>query len=1209
MNQILLAQTCPPRPTASLRLNNNDICGDQPIMVTNNSEENGNSVFYVWDWGDGTRDTVQDRSTPVHRYRDRADLCSQSNDGQAYILLLKIINRNPACQGHQAQTEIYAYARPRADFEAPAEICIDNPVAFFTNKTCPRTTPNTTYTWDFGDPMSGAANRSTDKDPNHRYSALGTYTVTLTVNSVCGSTTFQKQITVREPAVIAVNYTPPANSCGPFSIQFQNRSTGQSGNWWQVLGAADTAITEGFSFLNGTMQNSLSPTIRFDKKGTYKIRLIINSPCGEKTWLSQTIRVSTVPKVAVDTIPSACIPYAVRPIGRLLDDGGDTPPQYNWQFTGANPSAAVGFTPPEINYTVAGTYTLQFNAVNTCGTGTATFTLLLNDKIRPTFPGLVSQFCNTDTAFYTFRAEPMGGTWSGAAITAAGVFRPSVVGTGVYAVRYSVIQGSCRGDTSINLTVGGSSVSAGAPQEICGTQNLLILRGGIPTGGIWRGLGVVDSVAGLFNPALTGLGSFELTYSFGTAASTCVNSATKTVTVKPRPIARLDTLADDLCVNIPQVFKHKSSNITRFDWQFNPSANSNLEMPTYAYTAAGNYTLRLVVTNREACTDTISKAISVNVPPIVRFSLSNTEGCSPLDVSFTNTSTGSTRTGFQWQFGNGTTANVRTPNAQTFYNRSLADTTYQIRLLGTTPGCPTVIDSARLTLFTLPKARFGVDVDTGCSPMTVRFTNISTGSPRQFQWDFGNNRAATTEIPPTQTYTTDSILRSYIIRLAVANTCGRDSFEKKIVVRPSATRPFFSLSRTEGCSPLTVSLQNFAAAGATVTYDFGDGNRYTTPNPIYTFNKAGVYTITQYASGVCGFDSTKRTVTVFASPSVDFTWSQNNSCRERKISFRNLSTPTNLNLTWDFGDSTQSGASNPVKDYRKSGTYRVILSATNAANGCQAADTATVEVVAPLVFSVDSIKNATCFGIDDGAIVILQGGVTGGSRVYEFSLNDSTFQKINRSGVFSNLKGRQFYEVWVRDTAGCVDSARVFVGGLPPLSIDAGGDRTIELGDSVQIFVAGNRSEKLKVKWSPPRGLRCDTCTAVWARPFETTVYTIQATDANGCTERSLLTLTVNKNLKIFVPSVFSPNDDGINDKLEPHIGSNVLKVNYFRVFDRWGSLLYQAENFTPNDPSVGWDGRWRGKRAETGVYVFLMAVELITGQKEILKGDFNLIR
>ena len=846
-------------------------------MVTNISTDNGNAVFYVWDWGDGMKDTVQDQSTPVHQYSERGDICSQSNDGQAYTLTLTIVNRRATCPGHQAQTTIYAYARPRADFVAPDEICIDNPVAYFTNKTCPRTTPNTTFEWDFGDPTS-TDDTSLEDNPNHRYSKLGTYIVTLVVKSTCGSTTYKRPIVVREPPSIGVTYTPPTTTCGPFDVPFQNTSTGQSGNKWEVLNAVGDTITEGYRFTNGTSATATNPTIRFDKKGIYFVKLTIASPCGNKSWKSQSITVQTPPRVVIDSMPTGCIPFTAQPRGRLLDDGGAGAPQYVWQFSGASPSTFAGLTPLDVNFSTAGSFPITLKATNACGKGEATYMLDLSDKIRPIFPNLKTTFCNTDTAIYTLKAQPTGGSWTSPAVSATGVFRPSVVGAGSYLVKYDIVQGTCRGDSTITLTVGGAAVSAGAPQDICGTQNTVILRGPNPTGGRWRGLGIVDSVAGVFNPALTGLGNFDVVYAYGDALG-CVNVATKNITVKTSPIARFDTFPNALCVNIAQNFKHKSTNAVRFNWSFGNINTSAFENPNYVFLQMGNFDVKLVVTNRENCTDSVSKNIMVNAPPTARFLPSNTEGCSPLDVSFTNNSTNTPQTTFLWTFGNGTTSTVRSPSILTFYNNSLQDTVYNIRLSATNLGCPAVFDSTKLTLFTLPKARFGVDADTGCSPMTVRFVNISTGSPRSFRWSFGNGSTALTETAPTQIYLTDSTFQSYPIRLTVSNTCGVDSIERKIVVRPSATRPFFSLSKTDGCAPLTVALTNFAAANSTVTYDFGDGNRYTNPNPTYTYEQSGTYAITQYASGVCGFDSIKRTVNVFPTPSVKFDFLQSNSCQ------------------------------------------------------------------------------------------------------------------------------------------------------------------------------------------------------------------------------------------------------------------------------------------------------------------------------------------
>jgi gliding motility-associated-like protein len=1200
----LLAQPCPPRPSAALRLTNNDLCGEDPVSVSNVSEENGNSVFYVWDWGDGSRDTVQDRTTPTHRYRERGDLCNQSNQGQSYSLNLYMINRRGGCFGHQAQTTVFAYARPRADFDAPAEVCIDNPTAQFTNKTCPRTTPNTTYAWNFGDPTSNS-NTSTDESPQHRFTGLGEFEVTLTVNSFCGSTVFRKKIKVVEPPVLAVNYTPPTATCTPLSIVFQNNSVRQSGNRWTVVNTSGQTITEGVNFGNGSSANSQNATIEFTKKGIYRVILTISSPCGDKTWQSQDIAVETPPKIAIDSFSTSCVPFSVVPMGKLLDDGGSTP-QYRWTFQGGTPATATSLNAPQITFNTAGTYTMILQAENRCGVNEARFTTTFADKIRPIFPNLTTTFCNTDTATIRLAAQPAGGTWSGAAVTAEGVFRPSVVGIGNYPIRYLVQQGSCRGDSTVNLTVGGAIVETGTAQSICGTNSDLILRGGNPMGGTWRGLGISDSTAGIFKSSITGLGSFTVTYVVRHATTGCINSATKTISVLPTPIARFDSLPTTFCQNTTQIFRHRSVNAARVQWSFGDNTNSNLDAPSHIFTQTGLKTIKLLVTNTAGCTDSVSQPVMVNAAPQVRFRPSATEGCSPLDITFENTSTNDPNVRFNWNFGNGTTAQGRTPDVTTFVNNDLQDIFYKIKLTAQIEGCGAVNDSAQIMVSTRPKARFGVDADTGCSPMTVRLTQISTGSPRSYRWDLGNNTSSTLALPPFPTFTTDSVFKTFNIKLVATNACGVDSTTLPVVVRPSTTLPFFSLNRTQGCAPLTVRLTNFAAIGATVTYDFGDGNRYTNPNPTYTYNQAGTFTITQFASGGCGFDSTKRTVTVFASPSVSFSYAQARACKERKIQFRSQFS-TNANLTWDFGDSTTNGQSSPIHDYLKSGTYRVILTAASP-NGCSAADTQLVTVSSPLIFKIDSVKHATCFGVADGAIVVGQGGVTGGAQVYEFSLNDSTFQKINKSGVFSNLIGRQFYTVWVRDTGGCMDSNRVFINGLPPLSIDVGDERNIDLGDSVQIFVTSNRAERVKAKWTPLRGLRCDSCTANWARPFATTTYTIVGTDAAGCSERAFVTVNVNRVVRIFVPNAFTPNDDGVNDFIQPFAGVNVKRINYWRVFDRWGSLLHETRNADPTDPTLSWDGRFKGKRLSNAVFVYVMEIELLNGEVEILRGEFSLI-
>jgi gliding motility-associated-like protein len=115
--------------------------------------------------------------------------------------------------------------------------------------------------------------------------------------------------------------------------------------------------------------------------------------------------------------------------------------------------------------------------------------------------------------------------------------------------------------------------------------------------------------------------------------------------------------------------------------------------------------------------------------------------------------------------------------------------------------------------------------------------------------------------------------------------------------------------------------------------------------------------------------------------------------------------------------------------------------------------------------------------------------------------------------------------------------------------------------------------------------------------------YTVTA--SNECDERNASIAVAYEDCRqVYFPNAFSPNDDGINDVFLPFDGGDVTVVQYFRVYDRWGGLVFEAYNFQPNDFSAGWDGRAHGKRATPGVFVWLAEVEFRDGKVEIREGE-----
>jgi gliding motility-associated-like protein len=165
--------------------------------------------------------------------------------------------------------------------------------------------------------------------------------------------------------------------------------------------------------------------------------------------------------------------------------------------------------------------------------------------------------------------------------------------------------------------------------------------------------------------------------------------------------------------------------------------------------------------------------------------------------------------------------------------------------------------------------------------------------------------------------------------------------------------------------------------------------------------------------------------------------------------------------------------------------------------------------------------------------------------------------------------------------------------------------------DTQLIATVGNAQGAVQYAWSARDStwLSCMNCPDPFVDSLTNAhIFSIRVTDAAGCVASDNITISVDKIRRIFVPTGFSPNGDGENDRLLVH-GQSSARVLDFRVYDRWGELLFEMENTKVNDPNEGWDGTFRGKESMPGVYVWVLEVQYQDGVKEILKGDTTLIR
>ncbi len=304
--------------------------------------------------------------------------------------------------------------------------------------------------------------------------------------------------------------------------------------------------------------------------------------------------------------------------------------------------------------------------------------------------------------------------------------------------------------------------------------------------------------------------------------------------------------------------------------------------------------------------------------------------------------------------------------------------------------------------------------------------------------------------------------------------------------------------------------------------------------------------------------------------------------------------------SWSNTDTTNIFSSidqNPIDLFAN--LYTVTITDSN---GCEQIDSVIVDSPEPLWAQVDA-DSVTCFGDSDGSIFI---NAQGGEAPFTYSLDGDNF---SATSTFLGLESGG-YTAYIEDRNGCQTTFTTAVGGPEPIVVDLGDNFTINLGETANLNSTVTPAGNYFYNWSPSDSLTCADCPNPDAIKLNfQTSFQLTVEDEFGCSARDVVTVFVNKFRRVLVPTGFSPNGDGNNDVLRPH-GDEGTTVNVFRVYDRWGELVYQNElPFGINDLDVGWDGLFRSKELNPAVFVWYMEVEYIDGAKGNHKGQTTLIK
>lgn len=1039
---------------------------------------------------------------------------------------------------------------PVANFSWVHNGCINTTVQFNDNTTS--TKPVYRWTWNFGDPSSGAANTSTIQNPVHNYSAPGTYQVTYSSISTAGclSDTIRKQI--------VINPLATANIAGDISVCQGSAQPNVSFNG--VVGTAPFTFT--YSINNGANQtitttsgNSVNLPVSTATPATFTYRLISVTDAAGTAGCSQN---------QPDTVV-----IVVRPVPTGTISG--------------NASVCVNDPSPVITFTAAGsnapyTFTYQINA----GANQTITTTAGNSVTIPVSTATANSYIYTlisvadGNSTPCIQAQPGNVTVAVNPLPTASVSPPSQV---------------CINGASQVVTFTGANATApytftyklngGANQTITSTGNTASIT-------------VPATVAGVFNYQLVSV------QGAGTPACSQLQSGTTTVTVNSLPVAAF-TSGTTGCINKIVNFTDNSTPgagvINSWTWNFGDpgsgAANTaSIQNPSHTFTATGLYNVTLIVGTDRGCSSVVlQKSITIFDLPQAGFILPEVCLLDPF-AQFTDTSkVGAPQTinGWMWNFGDPGSGVNNTSNVKNAQHTFAAVGNYNVRLIvSTNNGCTDTLTQVLTVNGGNPIADFmAINPPNFCGNDSITIQNKSTitsGSITKVEiyWDNVNsptlfetddfpvfNKLYRHKYPDFQT----PLTRTYSIRYRAysGGVCVSDRI-RNITVNASPKVAFTTIpnicmnvapfqltqaSETGGVpGTFLFSGQGISAAGVFDPASVGPGT--------YTINYK--YTSTQGC-----VDSAQQSLTVLRAPIANFTLTTA-ACESKQVIFRDASSSQDGTLTtwtWNFGDGTAPLVQNTNADvthiFANAGNYNVTLTVTTS-DGCNSTNTSLPVVVAPLPRPAFSFPASVC--LPAAAVNFTNNSTiadgTQNSFTYSWDFGDpasgtnNTSTAINPTHIY-NGPGPYSIKLFVTSGAGCTGDTTIVMDIIHPQPIaDFDFSRaSICVGDNVGFIDKSTGADGTVNGWNWSFG---DGGTSLTQNPTQlyaaAQTYDVKlvVTNTQGCTSE-----TATKQFIVYPYPVVDAGPDRFvletgSVTLEPNVSGNKL------------SYLWQPATYLNND-------------------------------------------
>ena len=683
------------------------------------------------------------------------------------------------------------------------------------------------YFWDFGD-----GENSSEENPTHIFYEDGTYTVTLYAsNSNCSEYQIFSDVVVIVTPVAASIQFEQTDFCKPVTIQF-----------FDVSGSNVTSRQWTFQGGNPATSTATNPTVTYQTAGIYDVTLSVHN-----SQYSNTIVLNDT--VVVGTTPVADFTYQINGSTVSFTNNSAGASSFNWLFGDGSTSTLEN---PTHTYVTGGTYNATLTSINDCGQNQKIVSLMISAEPFANFSSNPNEGCSPFSTTFNNLSNSTNVNWTfeGGAPATSTDLNPTVsyLSPGSYDVQI-IATNNLGSDTLLieNYVTVYSQPSGGFTYNVNGTTVNFTQAVSNVSGFSWDfGDG---SQSANTDPVHTyaGDGTYNVVLTYYNSCDTLTQS--QQIIIATPPVAGFNYSVQSGCFPLEVQFTNTSStNSTNFSWNFEGGtpATSTQMNPLVVFNSPGTFDVSLTVSN-SAGNNTISELNLINVLNIPEPDFTYTSN----ELLFNFTYTGDPASTVQWFFGDGASA-----FGQTTSHVYLASGEYEVTVIASNQcGQNTLVYNLGVSLH--PLAQFTYNLNEGCAPIEVQFSNTSSSATSVFWLFEGGIPQFSTADNPIVTYTVEG---DYNVTLyAFGNNEGDTLVVEDIIHVNGGPDVDFNYEITNN----TVEFTNMSDNDAGDFYwDFGDDYISEDENPVHTYPNVGTYDVTLYASNDCGQHSNSETIQI-----------------------------------------------------------------------------------------------------------------------------------------------------------------------------------------------------------------------------------------------------------------------------------------------------------------------------------------------------------